>query len=172
MTSVFQSYHLLGDTLGYFHSLTPCPESDDTVHVEMLDHTYKTPPCSLLPEPLDHLDPFHLSPFHLDTHLDTHLYSFREESPDSYDLLMSFTFPEVTLSSAASWSSDETLYDTTPSELELENQQELLRSTRWPGLQNHVTLTPPPSVEAGSSGEEGGKTLAAKFRSLVKRIKK
>lgn len=171
MTAVFQSYHLLGDTLGYFHSLTPCPDSDDTVHVEMLNHTYKTSPSSLLPEPLDYL-----TPLHLDTHLHS-LYSFKEESPDSYDLLMSFTFPEVTLGSAASWSSDETLYDTTPSELELGNQQELLRCTRWPGLQNHVTLTPSPppsagSVEAGSSVGDGGKTLAAKFRSLVKRIKK
>jgi hypothetical protein len=124
-------------------------------------------------------------------------FSFSEESPASYDLLMSFTFPDHTstqsegemsnpwLHLTSSWSSMETLYDTTPSEIEQQNYLDHLRHTPHPGRLYHVmnyggNLLSGPSLHSNRATVDSSETekqnksknIVTKLRSFVRRFKK
>ena len=197
--SLFESYHMMGDPAGFHHYISQ--PSDDVVHVRMLNHSStcsRTPPSPTNTSIF--FSDFTYSPYPIDPLVES-FFSFNDESPSSYELLMSFTFPEVTLkefeeesdgeishpwlhltsSLTSSWSSMETLYDTTPSEIEQENHLEHLRNTRHPGRLYHVmnsggsVLTPRPCPQIYSSGTEktdGKKNFVTRIRSLVRKLKK
>ena len=182
--TLFNSFHGLGDPSGYFHQITSGHDTSDVVFVDMLNHSSSS-------------SRYHLNPPQEHPSLLESLYSFREESPDSYDLLTSFTYPDALSpslrpssfplidwscwsdagDSGAAWSSEETLYDTTPSEVEQENRLEVLKNTPWPGRCNHVTIDNHPGLillESNPEEQEPSSrvSLGKKIRSLVKRLKK
>ena len=191
--SLFESYHLMGDPAGFHHYISQ--PSDDVVHVEMLNHTTYSRSLSpsiyncSLPD-----DVFLFTPHQIDPLVES-FFSFKEESPASYDYLMSFTFPEGLESEGdvshpwlhltSSWSSMETLYDTTPSEIEQENYLEHLRNTPHPerlynvmnsggNLIGSCSRAPEFSRRSscGSEKRNKSKNLVTKIRSLVRRLKK
>ena len=191
---MFESYHQMGASSGYYHRLhfsepplpsPPAAEEDDSVFVEMLRHT---PPsaCSNPPPDLE----LPLSPLPpTDSLVELSMWSYREESPDSYDRIMSFGYPsslgEISYLSSTSVTSSNpdittclertlfppfprldstsstlasTLYDSTPEEVRLQNKLAALRSTPWPGKENHVCLARDVPVRGTghvTSGDEG-----------------
>lgn len=203
--SLFDSYHLMGDPAGYHHYITS--PSDDVVHVQMLNHTSSHPRSSPL------LSPIVCGPVQPADPLISSFFSFNEESPDSYDLLMSFTFPNATLAgsdadvsypfscdetvfssddntgtlypwlsgSLTTWSSMETLYDTTPSEIAQENYLDHLKNTPHPGRLYHVTnycgggqlrRTRQTTSVGAEKENKSRRGVVTKIRSLVRKLKK
>ncbi|KAL5248124.1 hypothetical protein ACHWQZ_G017338 [Mnemiopsis leidyi] len=193
--SLFESYHMMGDPAGFHHYISQ--PSDDVVHVRMLNHSStcsRTPPS--LPNTSIFFSDFTLSPHPVDPLVES-FFSFNDESPSSYELLMSFTYPEVSLqeeesegeishswlhltsSLTSTWSSMETLYDTTPSEIEQENFLEHLRNTRHPGRLYQVMnsgggeLNSRPQIYGSTTQKiTSKKNIVTKIRSLVNRLRK
>ena len=199
--SLFESYHLMGDPAGFHHYISQ-PADDDVVHVQMLNHSSslsRTPSPSLNNNSFLADPDFTFSSVQPDPLVQS-FFSFKEESPASYDLLMSFTFPDATLHELESegevshpwlhltsaWSSFETLYDTTPSEIEHENYLHHLRTTPHPDRLYHVMnyggsllgSASRPRLSNGSvdlsrnEKQSKPKSFVTKIRSFVRRLKK
>ena len=106
---MFDSYHMMGDPSGFFHSIHaasagPPTEDDDVVFVQMLNSFCSSSSQKNTPEPITDRNhgppstaehnpslssPLIFSPF------EALMSTFKEEehSPSSYDLLMSFSYP-------------------------------------------------------------------------------
>ena len=255
----FDCYHMMGDPKGYFHSIQPANfPNDDVVHVQMLNHSASSK-SPITEDETDSLTYDLMEDPNSSLHYDTLMCSFKQESPSSYDLLMSFTYPgscpsffypdetnkesdkaapdqycpyaNSTLSLEPSYirnwsygscgnsvdsrnygfcgnsvdsrnygfcgnstkscgsSSNSTLYDCTPSEVDRDNTLHLLRNTPWPGKYNTVAMGT--VMKGGSpktmwnSSDEGSddvffsdeekkekKTVVTKIKSFVKKLKK